>query len=77
MDKLRVFVLGETHVGGIKIVKGFIYAGNFQLILLKGPAKGPTRRTQGWSRHCLGSVNDGPNDGQLVNQLPVGEVLLF
>ena len=57
LDELRVFVLGCTYVGGLKIFKVCIYIGNVHVRLLKGPTKGPTRRTQGWLRHYLGSVN--------------------
>ena len=37
--------------------KGCIYIWNVRVRLIKGPTKGPTRRTKGWLRHCLGSVN--------------------
>ena len=69
-----MFFLGKDHVGGVQLVKGCIYVGNVQLRLQKGPAKGPTRMPQGWWRHCLAVLIDGPNDGQFVNQRPVGEV---
>ena len=37
MDELQVFVLVENYVEGIQLVKGYIYVGNIQVRLLKGP----------------------------------------
>ena len=71
---LRVFVLGETHVGGIKIVKGCINVVNVSVQFLKGPTKGNTRRIQGCRDTTLTVLIDEPNDAHLVDQRTVGGV---
>lgn len=57
LDELLLFLLGEICVWDLKIFKVCIYIWNVWVWHMKGPTKGHTRRTQGWSRNCLGSVN--------------------
>lgn len=49
--------LGKTYVEVLKLVKDCTYVGKIWLRLIKGLTKCPIRRTQGSSRHFLGSVN--------------------
>ena len=48
LDVLCVFVFGETHVGGLKIIHNLNCVGNVWVQLIKGPAKGPTIETLPW-----------------------------
>ena len=57
LDVFRVIVLGETDMEGIQYFKVHYYIGNVWVRLPKGLKKRPSIRTQGRSRHCLGSVN--------------------
>ena len=74
LDVLCVFVLGETHVWGQKIVKGFIYIGNVRAQPLNGTAKCPQKGTKIGQDLALAMTIDEPKNGQLVDQRAVGEV---
>ena len=50
-------VLVEIDVEDLKNIKLYIHIVNSRVQLPKGLAEGPTRRIQGLSRHCLGSVS--------------------
>ena len=59
--------LGKTFADGIKVVNDCIYVGNVRVRIVKRPTKGATRRTEGLSKQCRGSVN------QWTKGRPVGK----